>query len=160
MKDVEQRLGTSLNLITKTLSKCLWHDANLVTHTILCWMLLTQNAQNRQLERLTMCLKSLRQSLECRLGTSLCQKHWSKTILSKLVIYSNFLNSTEKKPERQEGVHEYLSWWLRTSLWQRDRTQNCVRGDLDWDKCSGSCVENTSLTWIFCICQKWQIFQN
>ena len=63
---------------------------------------------DRQQERLTLCLKSLDQSLECLLGTSLCQKHWAKTILFKLVIFSNLLNSTGKKLEQQEGVHGYL----------------------------------------------------
>ena len=78
---------------------------------------------NPQQKRLTLCMKSLHQSLECRLETSLCQKHWAKTILSKLVIFSNLLNSTGKKLEQQEGIHGYLSWWLKTSLWHRDRTQ-------------------------------------
>ena len=72
-------------------------------------MLLTQNLENHQQERLTLYLKSLCQSLECLLGKSLCQKHWSKTIPSKLVILSNLLSSTGKKLERQEGVHRYLS---------------------------------------------------
>ena len=98
----------------------------------LCWMLLMQNAQNWQQEKLTLCLKSLRQFLECRLGTSLCLKHWAKAILSKLVIYSNLLNSTGKKLGRLGGVHGYLSWRLRISLWQRGRTQiasDYARGD-------------------------------
>ena len=121
VKDVEQRPGTWLKLIAKTLSKSLtqifWGTQ------IRCWMLLTQNAHNWKL-----CLKSL----ECRLGTSLCQKHCAKAILSKLVIYSNLLNSIGKKLERLGGVHGYLSWWLRISLWQRGRTQiasDYARGD-------------------------------
>ena len=32
VEDVEQRPGTWLKLLTKTLSKSLWHDANLVRH--------------------------------------------------------------------------------------------------------------------------------
>ena len=83
---------------------------------ILCWMFLMQNIQisNKQL---------LHQSLKCHLGTSLCQKHWIKTIPSKLVIFSNLLNSTGRKLEQQNGVDEYLSWWFGTSLWHYDRTQ-------------------------------------
>ena len=98
---------------------------------ILCWMLLTQNGQNRQQEKLTLCLKSLRQSLESRLGTSLCLKHLTKAIPYKLAILSNLLNSTGKKLERQEAVYGYLSWWLKISLWQHCRTQiasDWVRG--------------------------------
>ena len=83
---------------------------------ILCWMLLMQNIQisNKKL---------LHQSIECQLGTSLCQKHWIKTIPSKLVIFSNLLNSMGRKLEQQNGVHGYLSWWLGTRLWHCDRTQ-------------------------------------
>ena len=72
-------------------------------------MLLTKNSQNQQQERLTLCLKSLHQSFECRMETSICQKHWEKAIPSKLVIYSNFLNSTGKKLEQQEVAQRYLS---------------------------------------------------
>ena len=66
-----------------------------------------------------LCLKSLHQSFECRLGT----------IPSKLVIFSNLLNSTGKKLERQESVHGHLYWWLGASSW-RDRTQIA----LDWSR--------------------------
>ena len=57
-------------------------------------------------------------------GQVLVKNVGQKSILSKLVIYSNLLNSTRKKLEWQEGVHGYLS----KDLWQCDRTQNCVRG--------------------------------
>ena len=173
VKDLEQHPGTWLKLIAETLSKSLtqifWGTQ------IHCWMLLTQNAQNWKL-----CLKSL----ECRLGTSLCQKHWAKAILSKLVIYSNLHNSTGKKLERQG----YLSWWLRTSLWQRDRTQIAS----DWARGGVSkthqrlarttpsglpvilCQFRSSLLWkqwfaknltllwrrFFVYVKNWQIFQN
>ena len=120
--NVLERGGSSFTKSFCDLSQILWDTQ------ILCWMLLTQNAKNRHQERLIQCLKSLRQSLECRLGASLFQKHLGKTIICKLVILSNLLNSTGKKLERQEGVHGYLSWWLRASLWQRERTQIA----LDW----------------------------
>ena len=101
VKNVEECPGTWLKLITKTLSKSLRRDAILWGTQILCRMLLMQNAQNRQQERFTLCLKSLRRSPKCRLRTSHCQKHWAKAIFFKLVIFSNFLNSTGKKLERQ-----------------------------------------------------------
>ena len=89
---------------TKTLSKSLSHDANLVKHTN--YLLNDSNAKfpNRQQESLTLCLKSLHQSLKYRLGTSLCQKYWAKSILSKLIIFCNLLNSTGKKLERREDI--------------------------------------------------------
>ena len=111
------------SLFTKTLSKSLWYDTNLVRHTNYLLNASHAKCSNRQQERLTLCLKSLHQSLKCRLRTSLCQKHWVKTILFKLVMFSNLLNSTGKKLERQDGVHGYLSCWLGTRLWHRDRTQ-------------------------------------
>ena len=78
---------------------------------------------NWQQQRLMLCLKTLHQSLECWLRTSLCQKYRAKTILSKLITFSNLLNSTGKKLEWQEGVHGYLLCWLGTSLWHHNRTQ-------------------------------------
>ena len=53
---------------------------------------------------------------------------WTKAILFQLVIYSNLPNSKGKKLEREGGVIGYLSWWLKISLWQRDRTQTAS----DW----------------------------
>ena len=91
---------------------------------ILCWMPLMQNVQNRQQQRLTLCLKSLRQSLKCRLGISTCKKHWAKNY--SFHAGNIFKLSSLNKKERQEAAHRYLSWWLRTSYWQRDWTQNCI----------------------------------
>ena len=53
--------------------------------------------RNQQQEKLTLYLKSLHQSLECRLVRSLYQKYWVKTILSKLVIFLFGLSSIGKK---------------------------------------------------------------
>ena len=121
VKDVEQRPGTWLKLITKTLSKFLWHDANLVRHINFLLCASDTKCQNQQQERLTLCLDLLRQSPEWRLATSLCQKHLTKATLSMLAKYLNLLNSIGNKLERQGGIHGYFSWWLRKSLWQCDR---------------------------------------
>ena len=102
---------------TITLSKSQWHDANLVRHTnsdVKC--------PNRQQERLTLCLKSLYQSLECWLGASLCQKHWAKTIPSKLVIFK--LAQLNRKETWTAGRCPWVSFLItQKSLWHRDRTQ-------------------------------------
>ena len=116
----------------KPLSKSLWHDASLVRHTIS--LLNVSNAKcaelaTREVDTVPQITASISRML---LGTSLCLKHWPKAILSKLVIYSNLPNSIGKKLERLGGVHGYLSWWLRISLWQRGRTQiasDYARGD-------------------------------
>ena len=110
-------LERSQNSFTKTLTKPLWYDVNLVKHTNS--LLNASEAKCRQQGRLTFCLKSLPQSLECWIRTCLYQKHWEKPIPSKITIFSNFLSSTGKKlngrrvsmgifPDDLEGVYDLV----------------------------------------------------
>ena len=96
---------------------------------ILCWILLTQNAWIGN-KRDWHCLESMHQSLEYRLGSM--SKTLGRNYFFQAGNISNLLNSTGKKLERLGGVHGYLSWRLRISLWQRGRTQiasDYARGD-------------------------------
>ena len=128
-KGCRERLGTWLKLLTKALSKSLWHDANPVKHTNS--LLNTSDAKcpesaTREVDIVSQITASISRMLTQHKYLS---KTVGKNLFFQLVIYSNLLNSTRKKLEQQEGVHGYLSWWLGTSLWQCDRTQNCIRGD-------------------------------
>ena len=76
---------TDMCSFTRTISKFLWHDANLVRHTSSLRNDSDAKCPSQQQERLTLCLKLLHRSVECWLRTSLCQKYLAKTILSKLV---------------------------------------------------------------------------
>ena len=123
VKDLEQRPGTWLKLITKTLSKSLWHDANLVRHT----NSFLNASDTKCLESATREVYTVPQITASISRIPTRDKSLSKTLSKsysfKLVIFSNLVNSTDKRLEQHEGVHGYLSWWLRTSLWQRDRSQ-------------------------------------
>ena len=82
---------------------------------ILYWMLLMQNAQNRSQERLTMCLKSLPQSLECWHGSSLCQKHFTKTIL-----YTSWKYFPTCSTQPEINLND---WWVSMGIFPDDLEQ-------------------------------------
>ena len=122
VKDVDQRPGTCLKLITKALSKPLWHDANLVRDTIS--LLNTSDARwsestTRKIDTVPQITASI-----SRMPTSnrSLSKTLDKSYSFQVVIYSNLLNSTGKKLEREGSVIGYYSWWFRISLWNQQAT--------------------------------------
>ena len=102
--------------VSKTLSKSLWQDANLVRHAN--YLLDASDAK---------CLTEVDTASEITVSISQMPTRISLlTIRFKVVIFS-----IGKKLRRQEDVHGYRSWWLGSSLWHRDGTQiasDWVRG--------------------------------